>query len=77
MVHGNKVRRTETKEPLYLCHKGTITGKEAIHPENFKCNLIGNVNVSKLKVLSDKQTHTPKIAITSIFLLLSRKRHQG
>lgn len=75
MVHGNKVRRTATREPPYLCHKDSITGKETTHSDNFKCNLIGNINVSKLKVLSDKQTHTPKIAITSIFLLLSRKRH--
>lgn len=76
MVHGNKVRRrTATREPPYLCRKDSITGKETTHSENFKCNLIGNINVSKLKVLSDKQTHTPKIAITSIFLLLSRKRH--
>lgn len=78
LVHGNKVRRrTATRQPPYLHHKDTIAGKETTHPENFKCNLIGNINVSKLKVLLDKQTHTPKIAITSIFLLLSRKRHQG
>lgn len=78
LVHGNKVRRrTATREPPYLWHKDTITGKEMTYPENFKCNLIGNINVSKLKVLLHKQTHTPKIAIISIFLLLSRKRHQG
>ena len=78
LVSGNKVaRRTATREPPYLCNKDTMTGKETTHPENFKCNLIGNFNVSKLKVLSNKQTHTPKWAITSIFLLLSRKRHQG
>lgn len=77
LVYGNKVRRRPaTREPPYL-HKDTLRGKETTHSENFKCTLIGNIDVSKLRVVSDKQTHTPKIAITSISLLLSRKRHQG
>lgn len=58
----------------HLCHEDTVTGKWTTHPENFKCNLMGNINVSKLKVPSNKQTRNPKIAVASLFLLLSRKR---
>lgn len=50
LVYGNKVRRRPaTRESPYLHHKDTLRGKETTHPENFKCTLIRNIDVSKLK----------------------------
>lgn len=78
----SRTRRAEgqgrtTRAPPQHCHKDTTAGKDTTHLKYFQHNLFGKINPSKLQVLPDKQTHTPKIAITGLFLILSKKRHPG